>query len=198
MRNLTLFAVFLLFSNLLHGQSQQISLQAKPNLLPDYFVLKNEPDTIFVDKVKQYALTNGRFTNVEFTTNQGKRKFTKQELANIQACRMYDKPRLLHVFEGDKIEHLGVLTEGPLLLLVRGVYMEMETEDEIEMVRTEHYYWWQAGKMIEVDTAAITKGVEHLTSQCNINTESPGTSDKDGLIQLTNQLNQHCNNQLVW
>lgn len=198
MRILTLFAVFLLFSNFLHGQSQQISMKAKSNLLPDYFVLKNEPDTIFVEKVKHYALTNGRFTNVEIITKRGKRKFTKQELANIQACRMYDKPRILHVFEGDKIEHLAVLTDGPFPLLVRAVYVEVETEDEIQRVRTDQYYWWQSGRMIEVNPSAITKVVEHLRSQCNIAAETPGTSNKGGLIQLTNQLNQDCSNQIVW
>jgi len=195
---MTLSFVFLV-SLVVTGQNVQINQKLEPSPLPDYFVLKNNPDTIFAKVGRQrYKLVNGRFIEVKIKTAKGKKTFTKTELEHIQSFRMNGYVAYRHAFDQVKKENLNVLTEGPFVLMRRIVFVEHETDEEIETVRTEVFYWWQAGKMIEVDAAAVAKVVQFLAAQCNISAESPGTSDKDGLFQLTNQLNQHCSTQSVW
>ncbi len=198
MRYLAIFAFFLLFSHVLHGQSIQQKVPRKTYQFPDYFVLKNQPDTLFVKGRGLYSMRNGRFTAVAFRTGLHKRKFSRTELANIEAFRINDQAFLIHAFNTSEPEHLRILTHGPILLLQRTLFEEIETDESFERVRTETFYWWQAGKMIELDAATITKVVQLLLSQCNIAAESLASSNKEGLIKLTNHLNQHCSNQIVW
>lgn len=198
MRNLTIFAVFLLFSHVLNGQSIQQNVPRKTYQFPDYFVLKNQPDTLFVKGRGLYSIGNGRFTAVAFRAGLHKRKFSRTELANIEAFRINDQAFLVHAFKASEPEHLRILTHGPILLLQRTLVEEVETEEGFERVKTEVFYWWQLGQMIEVNASAIAKVVEHLKAECSINAETTGSSNKDELIKLTNQLNQHCSNQIVW
>lgn len=191
---------FIFWFNLpVNGQSVQYSQKIVPSHLPDYFVLKSQPDTIFAKLGSQeYKLVNGRFVKVKLKTAKGKKVFSKAELQQIQSFRINGNAVYRHTFDQANTESLKVLTDGPLLLMSKSEYVEYETEEDTEWVSTESFYWWHAGQLIEVDAAAITKVVNHLSSPCGIQTNNPGSSNKAGLIELTKLLNTQCPVPIVW
>lgn len=199
MRIAITLSIVLLVSLVVTGQNVQINQKLEPSPLPDYFVLKNNPDTIFAKVGRQrYKLVNGRFVKVKIKTAKGKKVFSASELQQIQSFRINGIAVHRHTFDKANTESLKVLSDGPLLLMSRTEYVEYETEEDTEWVPTESFYWWHAGQLNEVDAAAITKVVNHLSTHCGIQTNSPGTLNKSGLIELTKLLNTKCPAPIVW
>ncbi len=53
-----------------------------------------------------------------------------------------------HAFDQGKTENLNVLTDGSFILMRKVVYMECETDEDVEMLKTEVFYWRHLGNLI--------------------------------------------------
>jgi hypothetical protein len=73
-----IISIVFLFSLPVVGQNIQIKLKVEPSPLPNYFVLKNKPDTIFA-KVgfQKYKLQNGQYFEVKIKKGKAKRSLQK-------------------------------------------------------------------------------------------------------------------------